>query len=68
MILTLNPAKVHWMILINETDNPGITITRISDYLLVTIVCRSFEELEDRKKLVEHYLRKETINNTVTIK
>ena len=68
MILTLNPAKVHWMILINETDNPGITITRISDYLLVTIVCRSFEELEDRKKLVEHYLRKETINNTVTIR
>lgn len=68
MILSFKTIKIRWTILINDTDVPGITITPIENYFLVLLVCRSFEELEDKRRYTENYIRSNIIKDKVTIR
>ena len=68
MILSFKTIKIRWTILINDTDIPGITITPIENYFLVLLVCRSFEELEDKRLYAENYIRNNILKDTVTLK
>lgn len=68
MILSFKTIKIRWTILINDTDVPGITITPIENYFLVLLVCRSFEELEDKRMYAENYIRSNIIKDKVTIR
>lgn len=68
MILSFKTIKIRWTILINDTDIPGITITPTENSFLVILACRSFEELEEKRRYAENYISSNIIKDTVTIR
>ena len=68
MILSFKTIKIRWTILINDTDVPGITITPTENSFLVILACRSFEELEEKRRYAENYISSNIIKDTVTIR
>lgn len=61
------PAR--WVILINDSDIPGTTITGTAEAALITIVCSSWDALPGAKQRAEQYLQGHTMpaGSTVNI-